>query len=252
MVDSFPWQAASKLRAWREEVLAQGLRKLKILVIGAHPDDIELGCGGTILELRKRNHEVHALIVTDGCGGEERSPITREKEANDAAKVLGLRTVEFGRIRDGQTQLGDTLFNLVMTQIVRHKPDLVICHANVASEHSDHKNVSETVKTICGRRTTKLKALMFEVPSYCADRSFTPRLYVNIDSSIETKQEAVNQHISEIARGTISLDQVEKRACFRASEIGSRVSHAEAFALEPADTDISEIVKLMPFVARAQ
>lgn len=247
VVDSFPWRSASQLCAWKDEVLKQGPRRLRILAIGAHPDDIELGCGGTILELTKRNHEVHALIVTDGCGGENRKPHIRETEANNAAGVLGLSTVSFGHIRDGQAQLGDTVFDLVAAQIDRQKPDLVICHANIASEHSDHKNISETIKTLSGRRQQTMRVLIFEVPSYPPDISFKPRLYVDIGSSIEEKKKAVNEHTSEISRGTISLEQVEQRARLRANEIGSGLSYAEAFTLEPADSCISDIIKLMPF-----
>lgn len=248
VVDSFPWQAAAKLRACMEDVLSRGPRRISVLAVGAHPDDIELGCGGTILELTKRRHEVHALVITDGCGGAERDPVTREKETNNAARVLGVSSVAFGRIRDGQAHLTDAVFNVVKAQIDRHHPDLILFHANIGSEHSDHKNVSEAVKTVCARLKPRLKGLMFEGPSYKADMSFKPNIYVNIAASIEAKKKAVSQHKSEIDRAAITLDQVEQRARLRAGEISPEVSHAEAFAVEPADVDTSQMVKLLPFV----
>jgi LmbE family N-acetylglucosaminyl deacetylase len=228
-------------------VRTRGPRKLCVLAIGAHPDDIELGCGGVILELVKRGHEVHALVVTDGCGGENRDPPTREKEANDAAKVLGISSVEFGGIRDGHAHMTSNLFNLVKGQIDRHHPDFVLFHAGIGSEHTDHKNISETVRTVIARMTTALRGLMYEGPTYAADPSFQPRMYVNIGESLETKKEAINQHTSEIDRGTISLDHVEQRARHRSAEVGPDILYAEAFEIYPTDSDVSHMLRLLPF-----
>jgi LmbE family N-acetylglucosaminyl deacetylase/diadenosine tetraphosphate (Ap4A) HIT family hydrolase len=248
VVDSFPWDAAAALRGSKERGMTMGPRKLSILVIGAHPDDIELGCGGTIAELERRNHGIHALIVTDGCGGKDRIPEEREGEANDAAKVLGIRSVSFGRIRDGQAHPSDTLYDLVETQIKRHKPDVVIAHGNIASEHNDHKNVSEVVKTLCARQTPRIYPLMFEVPAYKEDSSFRPSLYVDIGSSIDTKKAAIEKHRSEIDRGTIKLDEVERRAKLRGNEIDPGITYAEAFMCDAPPRERASIIELMPFM----
>lgn len=248
VVDSYPWSIASVLKGAWENVLARGPRKLKVLVIGAHPDDIELGCGGSIVELSKRGHEIHAVVVTDGCGGADRVPAIREKEANAAAGILGISTVCFGRIRDGQAHPGDTLFNLIDQQIERQNPDYVLVHADVGSEHTDHKNVSGVVKTLCARRMPPIMRLMYEVATYNEDASFRPNVYVNIDTSMEQKRYAVKEHQSELERKTIDIQKLEHRARRRAGEIGADVTYAEAFVWEGKDEERRELEKLMPFV----
>lgn len=248
VVDSFPWRSAQSLRACKEEVMTQGPRKLTVLAVGAHPDDIELGCGGALLELRKRNHEIHALVVTDGCGGTGRVPEIRERESNAAAEVLGIRTVSFAGIRDGQAHLKDSVFEVIKGQVERHKPDVVISHASITSEHSDHKNVSEVVKTVCARTRPRPILLTFEVPAYAVDASFRPNVFVNIHSAIDGKKSAVCQHQSEIERGTIGTEQVESRATLRANEVGPDVSYAEAFVCDGSEEEVANLARLMPFV----
>jgi len=251
VVDSLPWQVSAVLKRARLDILTKGPRQLTVLVVAAHPDDLELGTGGLISELKTRGHEVHALVVTDGCAGTKRFPEERELEANNAAKVLGINSVSYGRIRDGQARAGDLLYSLIETQIKRHRPDVIISHANVTSEHTDHKHVSESVLTVCARY--KSFPMMFEVPApaYRGGAGFTPRLYVGIDQSIEIKRSAIRQHKSEIKRNTINVEDMEQKARVRASEMGADVTYAEAFAYLGPPRDLVHLVQLMPFIRLA-
>jgi LmbE family N-acetylglucosaminyl deacetylase/galactose-1-phosphate uridylyltransferase len=248
VVDSYPWVAAARLRGIRDEVRNRP-RQLVALVITAHPDDLELGAGGFISELIKRQHHVHSLVVTDGCGGTGRSPELRQHETNAAAKSLGLATVNFGLIRDSQAHAGDTLYGLIDAQIKRHKPDFIITHASVNTEHTDHKNISEAVKTVCARQKLAIYPLMLEVPVYTLDESFHPSVYVKLDfPAVEKKLAAIKEHKSELKRKTIDLDKVRQRAELRAREIGTGVQFAEAFSFEgPTEVRI-QLAAWLPFL----
>jgi len=248
VVDSFPWEVAAKMQGIKESLLHKGIKKLVVLIIGAHPDDIELGCGGTIRELINRNHEIYALIVTDGCAGVDRIPAVREKEANEAANVLGVN-VSFGRIRDSQAIVGDALYTLIEHHIKLRKPDLIITHANI-QDHTDHKNISDVVRTLCSRHTPKIYPLLFEVPApaYKVAQSFRPNICVNIEQSKEEKKAAIMMHQSEIARKTINLEEVEKRALMRGSELDSAPYWAEAFMYDAPSQELPKLLKLIPFV----
>jgi LmbE family N-acetylglucosaminyl deacetylase/galactose-1-phosphate uridylyltransferase len=248
VVDSMPWQAAARMKGARKDVLTSGPRKLSVLVVGAHPDDLELGCGGTISIFRTKGHKVNALVVTDGSAGKNRVPEHREKEANAAAKVLGIENVMYGKIRDGQAQ-GDALYNLISAAIERQSPDVVLCHAHVGSEHLDHKNVSEAVRTVCNRR--KLFPLMFEVPApnYKDDGSFIPKLYVSFgEETMKKKIEAISEHKSEMKRNTISIDAMLKRSQQRATDVGAGETYAEAFAFNGPEGELAKLSQLMPFI----
>jgi LmbE family N-acetylglucosaminyl deacetylase len=250
VVDMLPWYAASKLRQAKDDLLTKGPRKLTVLAIGSHPDDIDLGCAGTIEMLKERGHIVHELIITDGSGGPNRSPEHREKEANAAARVLGIESVMFGRIRDGQAHAGDTLFNLISDALGRYNPDIVLCHASISSEHSDHKNVSEAARTVCEKR--KIFPLMFEVPApnYHEDGSFVPTIYVTFGEDVmKCKSNAILEHKSEIKRGTITVESALNRAKQRATEFGHGMPYAEAFTLIGPKQEFSKLLQWMPFAS---
>jgi LmbE family N-acetylglucosaminyl deacetylase/diadenosine tetraphosphate (Ap4A) HIT family hydrolase len=247
VVDSMPWQSAGFIKGARKDVLT-GPRKLSVLVVGAHPDDLELGCGGALSILKAKGHKVNALVVTDGSAGKNRSPRQRENEADAAAKVLGIERVMYGKIRDGQAQGGEAVYNLVTAALDRHSPDIVLCHAHVGSEHLDHKNVSDVVRTVCNRRG--LFPLMFEVPApkYRDDKSFIPRLYFAFgEDTMERKIEAVSEHKSEMGRGTINVEVIRRRGRERAAELGAGSTYAEALSFNGPDEELRKVAQLIPF-----
>jgi len=251
VVDAYPWAAAAVLNGIKEQIDTKGPKKLSILAIGAHPDDIELGCGGLLLELKKRGHEINALIVTDGSGGPGRVPEVREKEASAAAAILGVSTIFFGRIGDGRAHQGDALYNVIESQIARHRPDIVITHAHIASEHSDHKNVCDAVRTVCARQRPQIYPLMYEVSAYSVDSSFQPTFYVQIDSSMDAKIQAIRAHRSEIERkpSPVDLEKMTQRSALRGNQVGSGTNYAEAFVCDAPHRDKMKMEQWMPFLS---
>lgn len=118
----------------------------RVIAIGAHPDDIEIGCGGTIRLFADRGYDVKFVVVTSGEEGaiasEERLTERREIEAKASAKILGASDVFFMREPDGLTSFSkQTRMNLI--KIIRDfRPDIALIHSQ-SDQFSDHKLVHE-------------------------------------------------------------------------------------------------------------
>ena len=120
---------------------------MRILVIGAHPDDTEFISGGTIALMTERGDEVRYLVVTSGEMGlpvDEQSLDLRENEQLSAAKTLGVQSVEFLRETDGVLFDEPRLRQKIVRSIRSFRPELIITHSpnynlnSVRFSHSDH------------------------------------------------------------------------------------------------------------------
>ena len=111
--------------------------KLDILVLSAHPDDAELGCGGTIAKHVAMGHKVGLVDFTRGELGTRGTPETRAIEAANAARILGVEVRDNLGLKDGFFQ-NDPEHQLKVVQAVRkYRPDIVLCNA-VYDRHIDH------------------------------------------------------------------------------------------------------------------
>tara|TARA_B100000959_G_scaffold267028_1_gene310090 strand:+ start:1552 stop:2271 length:720 start_codon:yes stop_codon:yes gene_type:complete len=122
--------------------------KLDILAIGAHPDDVELGCAGTIAKEISNGKKVGILDLTRGELGTKGDANTRDTESNDAAKLLG---VEFRE----NLNFSDCFFTnnkehqLKLVEVIRkHRPNVIICNA-VQDRHIDHSKAAKLVTDAC-------------------------------------------------------------------------------------------------------
>jgi LmbE family N-acetylglucosaminyl deacetylase len=107
----------------------------RVLAIGAHPDDIEFGCGATLAKWADSGAEVHFLVCTDGSKGTwdhaadlAELVTTREEEQRLAAKVLGAAGLSFLRRVDGELVADDAARSAASLAIRRHRPDVVLSH----------------------------------------------------------------------------------------------------------------------------
>jgi bacillithiol biosynthesis deacetylase BshB1 len=119
------------------------MTKIAVLAFGAHPDDVELGCGGTISKMRGMGTAVADL--TRGELGTRGTPETRAVEAADAARILGLaRRVNLG-FRDGFFE-NDEFHRLEVVRLIREiRPQIVLCNAP-SDRHPDHGRAYELVR----------------------------------------------------------------------------------------------------------
>jgi bacillithiol biosynthesis deacetylase BshB1 len=111
--------------------------KLDLLVLASHPDDAELGCGGTIAKHISLGHNVGIIDFTRGELGTRGTPETRDKEAVDSAAILGVSVRANLKFRDGYF-INDENHQLVLVrQLRKYQPDIVIANA-VYDRHPDH------------------------------------------------------------------------------------------------------------------
>ena len=122
--------------------------KIDILAIGAHPDDVELGCSGTIAKEIANNKKVGILDLTKGELGTRGSAEIREKEANHAAKILNVAFRENLNFKDGFFK-NDEEHQLKLIQVIRkYKPDIILCNA-IDDRHIDHPRGAKLVIDSC-------------------------------------------------------------------------------------------------------
>lgn len=111
--------------------------KLDILVLAAHPDDAELGCGGTIAKHISLGNKVGIVDLTRGELGTRGTPQTREKEAGDSAKILGVAVRENLELPDGFFQNDPESQRIVIRAIRKYQPRIILANA-VYDRHIDH------------------------------------------------------------------------------------------------------------------
>ncbi|KAB1158029.1 bacillithiol biosynthesis deacetylase BshB1 [Flavobacterium luteum] len=122
--------------------------KLDILAFGAHPDDVELGCAGTIAKEVALGKKVGIIDLTRGELGTRGSAEIRDQEANAAAKILGVSIRENLNMRDGFFTNDEEHQLSVIKMIRKYKPEIVLCNA-IEDRHIDHGKGSKLVSDAC-------------------------------------------------------------------------------------------------------
>jgi LmbE family N-acetylglucosaminyl deacetylase len=217
---------------------------MRILAVGAHPDDIEFLCAGTLAIYRKKGHKVFMCHVCDGNKGSstfssnELAKIRRE-EAIRSARVIGATSI-WGEISDGEVVL-DLNSRMKIIDVIRQaNPDLIITHSP-DDYHSDHINVSRLVFEACYLANLELWKTSYPPTDrlpylYYMDTEagidFNPTEYVDISDTIDTKIKMMLENKSQIAwlRKVHNYDAIEVIkliARFRGLQAG--VEYAEAF-----------------------
>lgn len=195
---------------------------MKILAIGAHPDDIEFGCGGTLIKYARKGHDIYLLVLTEGGRGGDSTERRREQE--EAAKVLRARQVFWGGYQDTEVSLDRDLIQKVEGILHLIGPDLIFVHFG-DDTHQDHRHLSTSVVT--ASRYTR-NVLFYEGPT---TGNFSPSVLVDIDTVLDQKLAALNAHTSQVVKtgveGLSILDLARAAAHFRG--VQGRVRNAEGF-----------------------
>jgi len=122
--------------------------KLDILALAAHPDDVELSCAATLYKAVKAGKKVGVIDFTAGELGTRGTPETREKEAADSAKILGLSVRENLGFEDGFFKVDKAHQLGVIRMIRKYQPDIVLANA-MDDRHSDHGRAAQLAKEAC-------------------------------------------------------------------------------------------------------
>ena len=122
--------------------------KCDFLAIGAHPDDVELGCGGTIIKLIAEGKTVSVIDLTEGELGTRGTAETRAEEAANAAKILGISSRENLKLKDGFLNNSEDYQLKVVEKIRKYKPEIVLANA-IDDRHPDHAKAAKLVSDAC-------------------------------------------------------------------------------------------------------
>lgn len=215
---------------------------MKILAIGAHPDDVELGLGGCLAKHVEKGDDVHVLIFSRGekgvsddelnvkerLSGEENNVLKgslRENETKEALKFLGINDEKITILGLPDAEIGvnrDTLEE-VYRYVMMLNPDVIYTH-HLEDDHLDH--VGTSLITLHAAR--KAKAILFyESPSTRA--SFSPNYFVDISDYLEKKIKALKIHKTQVGKPYMDEDVVKSKARFGGFQ--AKIKYAEAFVV---------------------
>lgn len=176
-------------------------KKVDILAIGAHPDDIELSAGGTIIKSVKQGKKVAIVDLTQGELGSRGSIETRYEEADNAAKIMGVSYRENVKLADGFFKDDkESLLKLVVA-IRKYQPDIVLANA-ISDRHPDHGRGSDFISRACFLSGLLKIETEFDggqqkhwrprvVYHYIQDRYIKPDFIVDVSDNKDQKFEAI-------------------------------------------------------------
>ena len=198
------------------------MKKVNILAIGAHPDDIEFGCGGTLTKYSQRGHRLFLMVMTGGGSGAPSE--TRMAEQTAARQILGAEDIFWGGYQDTHLGVDAELIKKIESVIASVKPEFIFCHFP-DDTHQDHRHLAQAVMSA----TRYIRNVLFyEGPT---TQNFNPQVYVDIADTLEVKLEALQAHRSQVMKTNIEdLSIIEvARSCANFRGIQGRVKYAEAF-----------------------
>ena len=205
---------------------------MKILAVGAHLDDIEIACGGTLAKAIDNGHDVKVLIMsksgyTNKEGQVQRSDETAVEEGTNALRTLGIQDIEILDFPTKDIPWRSDVVNAIDVCIDKYDPDIIFTH-HPFDTHQAHAGVSNATIAAARRRNT----VFFYEPISPSGRSyvaFKPQLYIDISQTIDKKVASLRKHTSEYHKfgGEDWIEGVHARCSFRGYEIGKK--YAEAF-----------------------
>ena len=229
--------------------------KLDILAFGAHPDDVELGCGATIAKTVAQGKKVGIIDLTKGEMGTRGTDLIRSQEAKQAARILGVDFRENLGFRDAFI-FNDEPHQLKVIQAIRtYQPDIVLCNA-IKDRHIDHGRASELISNACflsglkkietnNNNITQTTWRPKHVFHYIQWEEIQPDFVVDVSDYLNIKMKAVRAFKSQFydensndVKTPISsknfLDSIE----YRAKNLGrlSFIAAAEGFTVERSIT----------------
>jgi LmbE family N-acetylglucosaminyl deacetylase len=171
----------------------------RVLAIGAHPDDVELGCGGALAKHQSRGDLLHILTLSLGAAGGDVN--VRATEAQRAADLLGAR-LEFGNLRDAHISESTETIEIIQAAIRELRPTHVYTHS-LEDTHQDHRAV-HTASMVAARGVPNVYC--YQSPSSTVE--FSPNRFVDITDFIKAKLGAIGAYKSQIERSTMLQDDV--------------------------------------------
>lgn len=227
------------------------MKKVDFLAIGAHPDDVELGCGGTIAKLISEGKTVAIVDLTQGELGTRGTNITRAEEAANATKILGISARENLKLKDGFLNNSEEYQLEVVKMIRKYQPEIVLANA-IDDRHPDHAKAAKLVSDACflaglvkiettldgeNQKTWRPKQIFH----YIQWKNVTPDFVIDISGFMEKKIEACLAYKTQFydpnskePMTPIATKDFLESLTYRAQDLGrlSGVDFAEGFTTE--------------------
>ncbi len=195
---------------------------MRILALGAHPDDIEYGCGGTFIKFARRGEEIYFMVLTKGEFGGDAE--VRQKEQEEAMKFMGVKKIFWGGYKDTELPNERIIISDIDRVISEINPNEV--YVNYIDDiHQDHRTLAE-----CTLAATRYVRRVFFYEDYTSV-NFEPDIFVDIENVLEEKQELINIYSSQVAKTyPTKLDMVESvKAIANFRGFQGKVKYAEGF-----------------------
>lgn len=195
---------------------------MNILAIGAHPDDIELGCAGTMLRYARAGHQVFYLIMSDGGKGGDIS--MRRQEQESAAQKVGVKKLFWGNASDTRFSVDSEMISFIESVCAEVRPDEVYVNYGDDS-HQDHRALAK-----CVMAATRYVGRVLFYEDYTSI-NFQPEIFIDISSVIDDKIAVVGCHRSQLDRQHPNrLDMIESvKAVAHFRGFQGKVTYAEGF-----------------------
>ena len=225
--------------------------KVDILAIGAHPDDVELGCGGTLAKLISEGKKVAIVDLTQGELGTRGTNVTRAQEAASAWEILGISARENLKMKDGFILNSEEYQIQIVKMIRKYQPEIVLANA-VDDRHPDHAKAAKLVSDACflsglvkieteldGENQKQWRPK--QVFHYIQWKHITPDFVIDISNFMEKKIEACLAYKTQFydpnsnePMTPIATKDFLESLTYRAQDLGrlSGVEFAEGFTTE--------------------
>ena len=225
--------------------------KVDILAIGAHPDDVELGCGGTLAKLISEGKKVAIVDLTQGELGTRGTNVTRAQEAASASEILGISARENLKMKDGFILNSEEYQIQIVKMIRKYQPEIVLANA-VDDRHPDHAKAAKLVSDACflsglvkieteldGENQKQWRPK--QVFHYIQWKHITPDFVIDISDFMEKKIEACLAYKTQFydpdskePMTPIATKDCLESLTYRAQDLGrlSGVEFAEGFTTE--------------------
>jgi len=207
---------------------AMTLRPRRVLAIGAHPDDLELGCGASLVKLIDKGDEVRVLVMSRGGeGGEDEHRLQEAQRGGSYMGAASVTVLDFPDTRFAEEQKG--LVSAIEQAIREFSPDIILTHSR-NDYHQDHSAVHHATMRAARRERT---ILCYESPS--ATRHFSPVLFMDVAGYVTVKAAAIDVHADQREKAYMTGRRAYGAALFRGDQ--ARLDFAEGFEVVRMDAD---------------
>ncbi|HZC49414.1 MAG TPA: PIG-L family deacetylase [Nitrososphaeraceae archaeon] len=202
-------------------------KKQSVIAFGAHPDDLEIGMGGTLAKLARLGYDVNLVIATLPNFVKTDIKEQRRIEATMSAKTLGCKSPQFLDLSPDEITIGRKFVTMIDDIINKHKPEAVFTQW-IGDSHQDHQALTRAV-IAASRDSNNLFMYETTIPGGLTENAFRPQLYVDITETLEVKSNALDCFHSQknYRCGDLWIDAVVGRCSYRGYQMN--VKYAEAF-----------------------